>query len=175
MMFALVSLLIVAFGVSTMVVAAENSPERIAVTGTQMGTSVTSSDLNDGGIYHQDGTASGTVTLTTSTGDTYKLKSSSDVDLMVNTKTDDGVIHFDMKWVLLSGTVEIGTFEGQINGQTITYAYLPNGYPNYPAQTAVYLHTVLHGSGVFDGQTLKLDGVKLVNQPLKWEGLLLTR
>jgi opacity protein-like surface antigen len=168
----LIALLVVSFAVS----AVAASPDKLAVTGTQIGsTTVISQDLNKGGIYSQFGEGTGQVTLNIEGSTTpLVLKTNSEITLKINTKTDQGVIHFHMKWSKIVNNVEVGAFEGQINGHTLTYAYLPNGYPNYPAQTESYIHTVLQGSGIFSEQKLTLDGIRTIGQPLKWEGFLST-
>ena len=172
----LISLLVILIG-SLAASVASAAPEKITITGTQAGTTtILSQELNEGGIYDYEANGAGSVTLTiTGQSSPLILATSSEISLTINTKTDDGVIHFVMKWAKMSGGIEIGAFTGQINGKTKTYAYLPNGYPNYPAQTESFIHAVLQGSGIYEGQTLMLDGTRVLGQPLKWEGFLLTR
>jgi len=169
----LLALLIASLAVSV----ACASPEKVAVTGIQLGsTAVVSQEFNNGGVYFHEASGTGSVTLSiTGQSAPLVLVTTSQISLVINTKTNDGVIHFVMKWAKMSGGTEIGAFSGQINGKTETHAYLPNGYPNYPAQTESFIHAVLQGSGIYKGETLMLEGTRVLGEPLKWEGFLLAR
>ena len=160
--------------ISLMMSTAMAQPVKKEVSGTQSGTTVISfQELNDEGIYTQIATGSGTVTINIEGySSPMILKTTSEITLVINTKTDDGVIHFDMKFAKIVDDTEVGAFEGQVNGHTITYAYAPNGYPIYPAQTESYIHGVLQGTGIYDGQKLALDGTRVIGKALTWEGIL---
>jgi hypothetical protein len=94
------------------------------------------------------------------------------------------VIHIKTSWTYSSVGQVQGTFEGEINAKTTTYLYIPGtGIPHPFYSTNIY-HAVLHGTGIFAGQTLKLDGIrptldpavyppKTPSNPTSWEGLLL--
>jgi hypothetical protein len=164
------ALLVISLTLST----AAAQPQKLYVSGTQSGSSaIIYQSLTDGGIYTQCASGTGQVTLNIEGSSTpLVLKTSSEISLIVNTKTDKGVIHFDMKFAKIVDGAEAGSFEGQINGHTLTFAYLSNGYPNYPAQTESYIHGVLQGTGIYEGQKLTLDGIRVIGKPLAWEGFL---
>ncbi len=159
-------------------------PTVVQVTGTQSGGGVFSGIvLNDGGVFFYDAVGTGTANLHTPTAD-YTFTTSSILNGTINTKTDDGVMHYKMTWTYKVGSEVKGTFEGEINAKTTTYLYAPSGNPRPQFSTNV-LHCVLQGSGDFDGQTLKLDGIRpslpitapvtSPANPVTWEGTLMTR
>jgi len=145
-------------------------------------TSYTKLILNDGGIFHYAGTGIGTVDLKIGTT-TYTLKLTEEFSTAINTKTDQGESNRKILWeYFLNGQV-IGTFEGQGKGTTTTTLYNPvSGFPRGAFSTNIY-HAVLQGSGFFDGQTLKLDGIRPTANPTgpvtapanptTWTGILL--
>ena len=157
----------------------------IPVTATTIGKTAVFSGivLNEGGVFFFDTAATGTVTFNTPSK-VWTFASSSIQSGIINTKTDDGELHIKMTWTYPAvGTVQ-GTFEGEAKGKTTTYAYVPTtGIPHPFYSTNIY-HTVLQGSGIFDGQTLKLDGIRpsldpavyppiTGPKPTSWEGFLL--
>lgn len=170
----LISVLLTVFFVSLMLSNATAQPVKLDISGTQAGTTTISfQGLNDEGIYTQIATGVGQVTLNIDGSSTpLVLKTSSEIMLVINTKTDDGVIHFYMKFAKIVNGEEIGTFEGQLNGHTLTYAYQTNGYPVYPAQTETYIHGVLQGTGIYEDQKMMLDGIRVLGKPLAWQGIL---
>ena len=168
------------------------SVEKVPVTATQIGKPVSflpETGINEGGILHIYATAAGNVPLySVADGVIATFNSSSSLAAIINTKTGEGVIHYEMKWAKLTDihdpTTEIGAFEGQVNGKIIDYTYAPTGYVDstpFPAKFAWAgsVHVVFQGSGVFEGQTLMLDGTRERTGPVSftgfmWEGSLLT-
>ena len=138
--------------------------------------------LNDGGIFHYAGVGTGKVYLTVGTT-TYELKLTEEFSTAINTKTDQGESHRVILWEYIVGGQVLGTFEGTGKGVTHTTLYNPTGYPRGAFSTNIY-HAVLQGSGIFDAQTLKLDGIRLTADPTgpvtapanptTWTGILLT-
>ena len=144
--------------------------------------------LNDGGVFFFAGELSGTVNLditSTTVNPDYILDVSGAISGIINTKTDDGVIHIAMVWTHKNSVDEVdGAFEGVVEAKTTTYLYVA-GIPHPYYSTNIY-HTVLQGSGIFSGQTLRIDGIRPTYDPnvfppqgppnlLTWDGTLLTR
>ena len=92
---------------------------------------------------------------------TYQGTTNSIIMWNLNLKNDyQGVIKFEMTW-----TLPEGTFEGNIIGEM--YAPLPN------VNVLTGLHGVLHGTGIFEGQTLMLQGARPLGQPFTWTGTII--
>jgi hypothetical protein len=139
--------------------------------------------LNDGGVFFYDVVATGTFTLNTPTA-VLTFASNSIINGTINTKTNDGEIHLNVRMTYPAVGEIQGTFEGEVKAKSTTYLYMPTtGYPHPFYSTNIY-HTVLQGSGIFDGQTLKLDGIRPTlnpavyppvtpSNPISWEGFLL--
>ncbi len=89
---------------------------------------------------------------------------SSIIIININLKTGEGDIKFEMTW-----TIGAGTYEGNIIGKLVGPPYASSS-----AQYNMYLHGVLHGTGVFEGQKIQLEGIRLVGQPFVWTGTILT-
>lgn len=133
--------------------------------------------LNDGGVFFYDAVGAGVVVLHTPTVD-YTFASSSVLNGTINTKTDGGVMHFKMLWEYKVNDAVVGGFEGEEIGKSTTTKYSATGIPLPMYSTNIY-HVVLHGFGEFDGQMLKLDGIRptqtvgMTTKPVEWEGFLL--
>jgi hypothetical protein len=168
-----------------MVVSVKAIPETVVtVTGTQppFTTSSLSYSLNNGGIFIYGGVATGTVELHIDST-TYVLELTEQFNTSINTKTNIGQSNRKILWEYIVDDEVVGTFKGQGKGTTNTTLYAPNGFPRGAFSTNLY-HVVLQGSGVFYGQTLKLDGLRLTvdpsmptntpANPTTWEGILLT-
>ena len=93
---------------------------------------------------------------------TYTGTSSALLIYNINLKTGEGPVKFNMKW-----TFATGTFEGNILG-FISDLRGPG------INAFVACHGVLHGTGEFEGQTIKIAGEKPVGQPFTWTGTILT-
>jgi hypothetical protein len=159
------------------------SAAKVSFIATQRGAPLTFSPetgINKGEILHIYAVTGGAVNL--GNDGVMVFTSSSNLTAIINTKTGEGVIHFEMIWTAKFGG---GTFEGQVNGKIIDYTYAPTGYlPDGTAFPAKFgwagsVHTVFQGSGEFEGQTLMLDGTRERLTPasftgLMWEGYLLT-
>jgi hypothetical protein len=159
------------------------TPITATTTGTGAFTGIT---LNDGGIFFYDGTQTGTAKLyiTSTTTPDYTLTTNLAFNGTINTKTDNGMIHYQMTWSYIVNDEVLGTFQGPAKADTTTYLYNPaNGYPRAAFSTNS-LHTVLQGTGIFHGQTLKIDGIRPAvdpsmppttpSNPTTWTGILLT-
>jgi hypothetical protein len=81
----------------------------------------------------------------------------------INVKTGEGNMKFEMTW-----TIGEGSYEGNIIGKMVAPPY--SGPGNYDT----YLHRVLQGKGAFAGQTVQVDGTKLVGKPFEWTGTIMT-
>ncbi len=138
--------------------------------------------LNNGSIFFYSGVGTGTVTLNLGS-DTYLMKLTEQFNTTINTKTDQGESNRRILWQYIVDGEVVGAFEGESKGVTLTSLYNPvSGFPRGAFSTNIY-HTVLHGSGIFDGQTLKLDGIRPTvdpsmpvttpANPTTWEGILL--
>lgn len=97
--------------------------------------------------------------------ESYSIVSTQYISHTIDKKSDSGVIHYEnVIWTLYDGTVVVGTFEGKINGKVTNQEYMvaPPFLAGFPrAMTADYeLHAVLKGTGIFEGKTLQLTGVK---------------
>jgi hypothetical protein len=92
----------------------------------------------------------------------YVGTTSSIIEMLVNLKTGEGPIKYEMTWTFTGGT-----FEGNINGKIIA--------PTPTANIMTDLHGVLQGTGVFEGQTIQLEGSRPTGQPFTWTGTILTR
>jgi hypothetical protein len=163
----------------------------IPVTATQtapiIGSTLSGIVLTKGGIFHYDGVStSGVVMLyiTSTLTPDYTFTAYTEFNGTINTKTNEGVISQKMVWKYINDGQVIGTFEGEAKVTTTTYLYNPaTGYPRPQFSTNIY-HTILQGTGMFKGQTLKLDGIRLAldvsmpvttpANPVSWEGVLLT-
>ena len=149
------------------------------VTGTQTsaGGAFSGIVLNDGGVFFYDAVGGGTVVLHTPTAD-YTFASSSVLNGTINTKTDEGEMHYKMLWEYKVNNVVVGGFDGEQIGKSTTTKYSATGIPLPMYSTNIY-HVVLHGFGRFGGQILKLDGVRpaqtsgMTSLPVEWEGFLL--
>lgn len=143
----------------------------IPVTATQTGTGTVFSGivLNDGDIFFYDAVETGIVKLyiTSTITPDYTFEARGILNGTINTKTDNGVFHRKMTWTYKVAGEVLGTFEGEVKADTTTYKYI-TGIPVSKFSTNV-LHTVLQGSGIFEGQTLKLDGLRPTIDPsLPW-------
>ena len=89
---------------------------------------------------------------------------SSVITVDLNLKTGQGNIKYDMTW-----TIGEGSYEGNIIGKMVAPPYTSGGQ-NYNYD----LHGVMQGKGAFAGQTIIIDGTKLVGQPFQWTGTMIT-
>ena len=85
----------------------------------------------------------------------------STISINLNLNTGEGVVKFEMNWVLAGIT-----FSGNIHGKMVG-APFASGTANYAFND---LHGVLQGP---DGQTLMLDGSKPIGQPFTWTGTII--
>ena len=81
----------------------------------------------------------------------------------VNAKTGQGTIKFEMTW-----TIGGGSYEGNLIAMAIGAPFAES-----PLAYDYYIHGVMHGEGAFAGQTLLVDGTKLVGQPFEWTGTII--
>jgi hypothetical protein len=122
----------------------------------------------DGGIIHSiGGVRGGPVFLTIGTGPTIEGTYIETGNSMINAKTLESIVNFNRMVCTFPG----GSFEG---AKTMRALYeIRNGLPVAIAQEQ---HAVLQGSGIYEGQTLKIgyDWV-LTNPPLPkiYEGTLI--
>jgi hypothetical protein len=72
-----------------------------------------------------------------------------------------GPIKLEMTWTFTNG----GIFEGNIVGTMTALSLTANIMSD--------MHGVLHGSGAFEGQTLKLEGSRPAGQPFTWTGTII--
>jgi hypothetical protein len=107
-----------------------------------------------GRIWFNTATPSGPATGTTI----------SDIMSDINLKTGQGNIKFVMTW-----TIGAGSYEGNIVGKCVAAPYT-QGATNYD----MYLHGVLQGKDAYAGQTITLDGTRLVGHPFEWTCTLIT-
>ncbi len=90
---------------------------------------------------------------------------SSTIMLNVNRKTGEGEMKLEMMW-----TIGEGTCEGNIIGKMVGPPFASN-----PNQYNVYAHGVLQGKGSLEGQTILLEGTRLLGQPWVWTGTIVTK
>ncbi len=90
----------------------------------------------------------------------YEGTTSSVIMWNLNLKTGEGPIKYEMTW-----TFRGGTFEGNIDGTMIALS------PTANIMTGA--HGVLHGTGIFEGQTVILRGERPQGQPFTWTGTIL--
>ncbi len=139
--------------------------------------------LNKGGIFFYAGVGTGTVDVTIGS-ETYTMRVTEQFDTKINVKTDQGESNRRILWEYVVDNEVMGAFEGEAKGVTQTTLYNPaNGFPRGAFSTNIY-HTVLQGSGIFAGQTMKLDGIRptadpsgpvtAVANPTTWDGVLFT-
>jgi len=95
---------------------------------------------------------------------TYTATTTSVNDINLNMKTGQGDSTAKVTYNLGTGTFE-GVICGKISGPPFTM-----GLQYYE----INYHGVLHGTGQFEGQTMMLDGVKALGQPLIYTGTILT-
>lgn len=148
--------------------------------------SVQQAFLNEGGVFFYDMVGTGTVTLDITdygTEPDYTFTVSTVLNGTIDTKTDEGLMHYKVLWEYIIDDEVVGTFEGEMIGKSTTTRYLPNGMPN-PYYSDNVFHCVLQGGGIFKGWTLKLDGLrpsqtypplKMFGLPLNYWGTLTTR
>ncbi len=86
----------------------------------------------------------------------------SEITIDLNVKTGVGNIKFVMTW-----TIGAGTYEGNLIGTLVAPPYTEG-----PANYNMYVHGVLQGKGVFAGQTVLVNGTRLVGQPFEWTGTI---
>ncbi|HLN46250.1 MAG TPA: hypothetical protein VK209_11145 [Candidatus Sulfotelmatobacter sp.] len=138
--------------------------------------------LNNGSIFFYSGVGTGAVTLHIGS-DAYLMKLTEQFNTTINTKTDQGESNRRILWEYVVNGEVVGAFEGESKGVTLTSLYNPaTGFPRGAFSTNIY-HTVLHGSGIFEDQMLKLDGIRPTvdpsmpvttpANPTVWEGILL--
>ena len=80
-----------------------------------------------------------------------------------NLKTGQGIIKFEMTW-----TIGKGSYEGNLIVMAIGAPFTENLLAK-----DLYIHGVMHGEGAFAGQTLLVDGTKLIGQPFEWTGTMI--
>ena len=103
----------------------------------------------DGGIIHSQGQIrGGVVTLTIGQGPAIVGTYSENGDSITNTKTHEMIINFNKMVVTFPG----GSFEGAKTARFTSE--IRNGVPVTIAQEQ---HAVLQGSGIYEGQTLKIS------------------
>jgi hypothetical protein len=113
----------------------------------------------DGGIIHSiGGVRGGPVTLKIGTGPTITGTYSESGNMVTNTKTHETIVNFNR----MVCTFPDGSFEGAKTAK-ITSALI-NGAMTTVAQEQ---HGVLQGSGIYEGQTLKIEQDYVLGDPTK--------
>ena len=138
----------------------------------------------EGGVIQtRDIGTTGTGEITIESND-YSIVTTQYVSQTIDKKSDKGVIHYkNVVWTLSDSQGVVGTFEGVVNGQIANQEYNPMivppslahlaGFPK--AMTADYeLHGVFKGTGIFEGKTMQLTGLKEKGDAndFEWVGFL---